>query len=209
VAVSGTNYAISKSIDVVIQNIGASSYYGAVLASPAVLDSETTTSTLTTSLMCGANAVDSYYVKWYKDTDLISDNNGKTSITVGRADIDGSQLFIAEFYLSSTDTTPVARAGVYIVDSLDEFNIVFTYTSSNTEVAPNKSVTVEAKVINVRTNAVVSTSSTTWACYIMDKDSWTVIGSSATNSITVTTEHTDRNGKYNDVEVVGEATFDI
>jgi hypothetical protein len=118
-------------------------------------------------------------------------------------------LFIAEFYLSSTDTTPVARAGVYIVDSLDEFNIVFTYTSSNTEVAPNKSVTVEAKVINVRTNAVVSTSSTTWACYIMDKDSWTVIGSSATNSITVTTEHTDRNGKYNDVEVVGEATFDI
>jgi hypothetical protein len=41
----------------------------------------------------------------------------------------------------------------------------------------------------------------------MDKNTWQVLKSSATNTITVTTDETDVNGE-NDVEVVAEVTWE-
>ena len=41
-----------------------------------------------------------------------------------RGDVDGTQLFIAEVYQSSGASQPIARAGVRIVDTADEFQIV-------------------------------------------------------------------------------------
>lgn len=204
---SGTNYNVSKSIDVVIQNMGASSCYGSVLASPEAIDATTTTSTLKTSLQVGATLVTNYHVKWYKDNTHWAAMDGQKQITVTRSDVDGTQLFIAEFYLSATDTTPVARAGVYVIDSLDEFNIVFDITSTNKDVAPGQDVTVKAKIINTRTNTVFTPTSPTWRTDVMDKDTWTAIKTSNTDTITVTTAETDRNGKENDVEVVGEVSW--
>lgn len=205
--VSGTNYNLSKSVDVVIQNMGASSCYGSVLASPEAIDATTTTSILKTALQVGASLITSYHVKWYKDNTHWAAMDGQKQITVTRSDVDGTQLFIAEFYLSATDTTPVARAGVYVIDSLDEFNIVFDITSTNKDVAPGQNVTVKAKVINTRTNTVFAPGSPTWRIDIMDKDTWKAIKTSNTDTITVTTAETDRNGKENDVEVVGEVSW--
>lgn len=205
--VLGTNYNLSKSIDVVIQNMGASSAYGSVLASPEAIDATTTTSTLKTSLQIGASLVTSYHVKWYKDNTAWTAKDGQKQITVTRSDVDGTQLFIAEFYLSATDTTPVARAGVYVIDSLDEFNIVFDITSTNKEVAPGQDVTVKAKLINTRTNTVFAPTSPTWRCDVMDKDTWQAIKTANSDTITITTTETDRNGKENDVEVVGEVSW--
>ena len=43
----------------------------------------------------------------------------------------------------------------------------------------------------------------------MDGDTWTVKGSSNTDSITVTTAHTDQpDGSTHDVEVLAEVSFD-
>jgi hypothetical protein len=205
--VSGTNYNLSKSIDVIIQNIGASSYYGTLLASPVTLDASATNATLKTSLMCGANPVTSYYVKWYKDTELWSDAGNGATATAKRSDVDGTQLFIAEFYLSSTDSTPVARAGVYVIDSLDEYVIQFKYTSAAVEVAEGQDVTVQAQVVNTRTNSVEDLDGATWALYVMNKDTWKALKTSASNSITITTTETDYGGVQNDVEVVAEVSF--
>lgn len=206
--VSGVNYTLSKSIDVIIQNIGASAYYGSLLASSGIITATDTNTTLTTALYVGAKAVSSYYVKWYKDDTLWAANNGQKSVTVTRDDVDGTQLFIAEFYTSEDASESVARAGVYIIDSDDEYAINFSYTSSAREVAAGQSVTVKAQVINMRTNAVVTLPSTAvWRCDVMDKDSWQVLKTSATDSITITTDETDVNGKENDVEVVAEVSW--
>lgn len=205
--VSGTNYNVSKSIDVVIQSMGASSCYGAIIASPQTIDATNTTSTLKTILQVGASPVTTYHVKWYKDDTAWPAMDGMKQITVGRSDVNGTQLFIAEFYLKASDTTPVARAGVYIIDSLDEFRVEFDYVSTAVEVAPGQDVTVKAKVINTRTNSVQTLNNPTWKCDVMDKDTWTSIKQSTTDTITITTAETDRNNKENDVEVIGEVDF--
>lgn len=205
--VSGANYDISKTIDVVIQNMGASSFIGYIVADTQTLDANTATSLLTTSLQSGATLLTSYYVKWYMDDTLWPAMNGNKQITVGRNDVNGTQLFIAEFYLQQTDTTPVARFGVSIIDSLDEFKIAFDYVGANREVAPGQDVTVKAKVINTRTNSVQALTNPVWKCDVMEKDTWTSIKHSTTDSITVTTTETDRNNKEDDVEVVAEVDF--
>lgn len=204
---SGTNYNITKSIDVVIQNMGASSFYGYIVASPQTLDSTNTTSLLKAGLQSGADEITSFHVKWYMDDTAWTAMDGNKQITVGRSDVNGTQLFIAEFYLKASDTSPVARAGVYVIDSLDEHIIVFDYTSTAREVAPGQDVTVKAKVVNTRTNSVVTLTNPTWKCDVMEKDSWQSIKHSTTDSITITTTETDRNNKENDVEVVAEVEF--
>lgn len=204
---SGTNYNITKSIDVVIQNMGATSFYGYIVASPQTLDSNNLTSLLKAGLQSGADVITSFHVKWYKDDTAWPTMDGNKQISVGRSDVNGTQLFIAEFYLKSTDATPVARAGVYIIDSLDEHIIVFDYTSAAREVAPGQDVTVKAKVINTHTNSVQTLNNAVWKCDVMDKDTWQSIKHSTTDTITITTAETDRNNKENDVEVVAEVEF--
>lgn len=205
--IAGTNYNLSKSVDVVIQSMGSSAYYGSVLASPEALDSNHITSTLTTALMSGGVPLTTYHVKWYKDNTEWTAMAGQKQITVTRSDVDGTQLFIAEFYASPTDTTPVARAGVYVIDSLDEFVVQLAIISTNTEVAPGKDVTVQAKVVNTRDNSVVVLSNPVWRCDVMDKDTWQALKTVQSDTITVTTAETDVNGRLNDVEVVAEVEF--
>lgn len=135
------------------------------------------------------------------------EKDGNKQITVTQNDVNGTQLFIAEFYLKSTDATPVARAGIYIIDALDNYTIVFVYDSQTQEVAPGQDVTVKAKVINTRTSSVQTLNNPVWKCDVMDKDTWQSIKHSTTDTITITTTETDRNNKENDVEVVAEVDF--
>ncbi len=205
--VGGVNYNVSKTRDVVIQNMGSSSAYGYIVASPEAIDSDHPTSTLKTGLQMGASVITSYHVKWWKDDTPWPAKDGQKQITVGRGDVDGTQLFIAEFYLKSTDTTPVCRAGSYIIDSLDEFGMNFDIISANKEVAPGLPVTVKGKIIKMRTKAVFAPANPVWRLDVMDKDTWAVIKTKASDTIDVTTTETDRNGKQNDVEVVGEVSW--
>lgn len=206
-SVGGTEYNLNKSIDVIIQMSGANSYFGSVMASTEQLTSSVTTATLTTKLMLSSQDVSEYYVKWYKDDTLWSDKNGQKSISVGRGDIDGTQLFIAEFYISSSDSSPVFRTGIRVTDTLDEMQVICFISSDNKEVDTGKPVTVSAKIVNMRTNATVTPSNPTWRMDVMEKSTWTSIKTSATNSITVTVDETDRNGEQNDVEVTAEVTW--
>ena len=73
----------------------------------------------------------------------------------------------------------------------------------------NNPVVVKARIVRASTNAVLTPSNPTWGFTIMDGDTWTVKGSSNTDSITVTTAHTDQpDGSTHDVEVLAEVSFD-
>lgn len=122
--VGGTEYNLQKSIDVLIQTVGATSYAGYVNATTEQLTSSITSTTLSTKLWLGASELTSYYVKWYRDNTLWSAQNGKKSITVTNNDVDGTQLFIAEFYKDSSSTTPVFRAGIRIIDTSDDLSLI-------------------------------------------------------------------------------------
>lgn len=205
--VGGIEYGVEKSIDILIQPFGSSSYVGFVTATTEQLTSSVQETTLTTKLLCGADELTSYHVRWYKDDTEWSAKNGQKSITVGRDDVDGTQLFIAEFYKQSSDAAPVYRAGIRIIDTLDDFQVVCYISSANKEVAPGKDVEVAAKIVNQRTHAEVSPASPAWRMDVMKKSDWAVVKTSNRNTITVTTEETDADGQENDVEVTAEVTW--
>lgn len=207
--VAGVEYSLTKSIDVQIQKCGASSYYGFLKASTTQLDADTTTATVMAELWLSAAAVSGFYVKWYKDDEEWTEKAGSSTITVTRDDINGAQLFMAEFYLSSSDTNYVFRAGVMIVDTLDEIMLVPYIASSNKEVDSGLPVTVSARIVKTSTGAVLTPSNPTWKFTIMDGDTWDVLEEGTGTSINVTTEHTDKaDGSQHDVEVLVEVSFD-
>lgn len=207
--ISGVEYNLTKSIDILIQTVGANGYIGFIIASTEQLTAEVTSCTLDTKLVFAADNVTSYYVKWYKDDTLWTAKNGQKSITVGRNDVDGTQLFIAEFYKDSSSNTPLYRAGVRIIDTLDEFQVQLAITSANKEVSPGNNVVVEAKVVNMRTNTVVSPAGAVWSLRVMEKKNWSEKRLVSTNTITITTADTDNptTGEENDVEIHAEVDF--
>lgn len=205
--VGGVAYTQSKSIDVMIQNSVSSSYYGYILASTEQLTSEVTSAKLTTGLYLKGAKVTDYYVKWYRDNESWSGKNGQKEVTVSRGDIDGTQLFLAEFYKTKSDTSPIFRAGVRMIDTADEFQINLRITSDNKEVDEGKPVTVTATVVNMTSNTTVTPSNATWRMDVMDKDTWEVLKSASASNISVTTSETDKNGEMKDVEVLAEVTW--
>ena len=91
---------------------------------------------------------------------------------------------------------------------MDEIILVPYIYSANKEVDTNNPVVVKARIVRASTNAVLTPSNPTWAFTIMDGDTWTVKGTSNTDSITVTTSHTDQpDGSTHDVEVLAEVSF--
>jgi len=206
--VAGTEYNLSKSVDVQIQKGGASSYYGFINASTTQLDSTHTTATLASQLWVGGNQINDYYIKWYKDTVEWSAMAGLKTITVQRSDVDGSQLFIAEFYKQQGDANYIYRAGINIIDTLDEIILVPYISSTNKEVYENNPVTVQARIVKASTNTVITPTNPTWLFTIMDGTTWQPLGTSSSSSIQVTTAHTDQqDGTTHDVEVIAEVTY--
>lgn len=207
--VNGVEYNLTKSIDIQIQKSGNSSYYAFITASTLQLDSNTSTSHLSTELWLAASAVKDYYVKWYKNNELWADKNGMKSIDVSRGDVDGQQLFIAEFYLSENDQNYIYRAGITIIDTLDEIILVPYISSNNKEVDVGKPVEVSARIIKAKDNSVITPSNPNWLFTIMDGTTWEIKGSSNSSSITVTTEHTDQDdGSSHDVVVSVEVSYE-
>ena len=205
--VNGVEYNMSKSIVVLIQPTGASSYLGAITATTVILDADTVSTVLSTSLMLSVSAVSDYYVKWYKGTTAWTEKNGNKSITVTRDDVDGTQLFIAEFYKSSTDANPVFRAGIRVIDSLDEILIVPYISSTNQEVTESAGVTVKARILNTKTGSAITPTSPVWAFEVYNPETWELIKSGTTDSIDVTTAETDADGTERDVMVMVGVEF--
>lgn len=207
--IAGVEYNLSKTIDVQIQKAGASSYFGFITASTLQLDSTVSEATLITELWLAATEVSGYYVKWYKDNTEWTDKRGQSTITVTRDDIGGQQLFIAEFYLREGDANYIYRAGITIIDTLDEIIVVPYISSTNKEVDTDNPVTVSARIIRAKDCSVLSPSNPVWQFILMDGTTWEELDTSSSTSVKVTTEHTDQeDGSAHDVVVLVEVSFD-
>ena len=209
----GVEYNLSKSIEIMITTFGASSYIGLITATTEQLTATVSSTTLNAELRLAKGSVD-FYPKWYKGnlSTPWTGKNGSKSPVATRTDVDGTTLFICEFYKSEGDTTPVYRAGIRIIDTLDDFQVVFGITSANKTVDVGKPVEVTGRVVNMRTNAEVAADGT-WNLYVMNTKDWTTIRSTSGlksagyNKITISTDDTDRDGEFNDVEVIGDVTW--
>jgi hypothetical protein len=202
--VAGSDQTISKDLDVRIGNMGASSYVGTLLAESEQISSLNTSTTLSTSLRLGTEAVANYHTKWFKDNEQLTDFAGQKTLEVTRSMVDGIQLFICEFYKTISDVSPIYRAGIRIIDVSDEFQINFTVTSGN-EVDTGTDVTVVASIMNMTTKTVVPSGDADWTLTLLNNSTLETIRVVNTDTITITTADTDKNGKQYDVDLIAEA----
>lgn len=161
VTVDGVSAVMEKSIEVVIAQGGASSYWGNVSTDNAILDSGNTTTALRTTLMLGGVAVTGYTVNWYKN---VKDSAHKLSnfdaTKVTRDIVDGTTLFIAEFVVSGA---VVYTDGISITDQADEYYIM---TEVSGDVTDTNTVTVKGTLASTRTKAkATGISSVDWKAY--------------------------------------------
>lgn len=203
--VAGSDQTISKDLDVRIGNMGASSYVGTLLATSEQISSLNTSATLSTSLRLGTEAVANYHTEWFKDNEQLTDFSGQKTLEVTRGMVDGTQLFICEFYKTISDTNPIYRAGIRIIDVSDEFQINFTVTSGN-EVDTGADVTVVASIMNQTTKTVVPSGDADWTLTLLNNSTLATIRVVNTDTITITTADTDKDGKQYDVDLIAEAS---
>lgn len=215
---AGGYYDMEKSVDVIIARGGPSAYYGFIEATNLSLDEENPTAVLVAQLWCRGVEITDCHVRWWRDSDELNEA-GQHSITVTREGVDGSQIYIARFYLSATDTDPVATAGVTVIDTADSYQIVFRIDQDNDfidDTAAHSSVTVKAELINKK-GVVQNPANILWRLDVVDKETFTRINAtdatSDTDTIVVKRSHTDRmvNGvrRVTDVEVMAEASWGI
>lgn len=208
-SVGGINYSLNKSVDIQIQLSGASSYFGFINLSTTQLDSDHPSAMLKAELWLAASALSSFHVKWYKGEDEWSEAAGMKEVTLSRDQINGTQLVIAEFYLSASGTSYVYKTAVSIIDTLDEILVVPYISSVNKEVDDGKPVTVAARIVKASTGGALTPANPVWKFTAMDGDTWEEVASSSTPSITISTEHTDRSdGTQHDIEVLVQVSFD-
>lgn len=209
--VQGVEYEVAKTVDVVIQKSGASSYQGFITS-----DGDFVTATnnirLTATLYLAGKVQSGAYVKWYKGYERtpMADRNGQAQIEVTAQDVDGgATVFVAEFYAQETDAQDagkaVASAGYLVTDLTDEFVITYKITSANKEVAEGKPVTVEGAVYRMKDGQVMTLTEAVWKSKVMDYG-WNEIRAVASNTLTISTADTDKDGQ-NDVTVIGEVEF--
>ncbi len=208
--VAGVEYELSGELDIVIQKMGASSYYASILADTEALSSDNPTTNITTKLFQGVTEISSYHVKWFKDFDEWVEKSNQKNIQVTRDDVGGAQLFIAEFS-KDIGSPVVARAAIRIMDVSDDYKVILDITSANkmvyVENGVSHNVTVKAKIVNMKTGSVYAPSNPSWRLDVMNREDWTSLKTSATDTIVVTPAETDRDGNYFDVDVMAEVTF--
>lgn len=230
--VDGVEYSLSKTVEIIIQNLGNSSYFGWIVASLQELTKDADNATLTAHLMRAGHGElqpTAFYCKWYKDSDLMQ--AGGNTLNVTRADVNGSQVFFCEFWpdaataaaaeTAGNENGLLYRASISLVDKDDEFIIIPKITSANTSVNANNGVTVQGQVIRMKSPetpySLSGATNVVWKTVVMGKrtdNSWIKIREVASDTVTITTADTDyvdeNTGKtvLNDVDVIQEVEWE-
>lgn len=229
--VDGVEYNISKTVEIIIQNLGNSSYFGWIVPSLQELTKDASTATLTAHLMRAGHGelqASAFYCKWYDDDSLLQ--AGGNVLTITRENVNGSQVFFCEFWPDAATAAAAAAAGnengllyrasISIVDKDDEFIVIPKITSVNTSVNANGGVTVQGQVIRMKAPetpySLSGASNVVWKSMVMGKrsdNSWIKIREVASDTVTITTSDTDyvdeNTGKtvMNDVDVIQEVEW--
>ncbi len=213
-SVSGVEYNISGTLSVAIVQASASAYYMHIQATTDTLTSEVPTTILTVTLLNEMGKIEAFDVEWFKGYDDTTpwkaQSSENKSITVYRDDISGAQLFIARAY-KPAGTSPLCQLGIIIKDLADTYHLDMYISGANQIVAPAKPVEVSGRIINLNKpegNQIETPANAAWKLSVLSKEDWTVLDQVLSNTISVTTAHTDRDGvEYESVIVLGEVTF--
>lgn len=215
-------YDMSQVLTVEIVKGGSSSYYATLVADSQMLTLDSPSTTLRAELHLGSSDVQEFWIKVLNnESGFIGSAVKATSHSpfyqatksISRSDISGIAMLTAYFYLEdpgqNANAQPVAKASVKLTDVGDEFDVQLRITSSNTEVSDGNPVTVQAYVVKMSDNSEYSLTgkSPTWSLKVMNVQTWTAIATSSTDTIQVTTSHTDRNGEMYDVEVTADVSW--
>lgn len=194
--------SIEKSIDIEIRQVGVTESYGEIFSRQGnTLSAELSQLTLDTMLMQGDGMVSNYIAKWYKDSDYLTGKDGK-SLVVNRSDVNGTQLYIAAFYIGEKE---VDRGSFVAIDNTDEIDIVLSPSHGTTVPDHVSESTVTA---SVRVNGVVSNPpGATWATQKRHSDDLSLISEVESNVITVHDDDYINNGKDCEVVVTSEVEF--
>lgn len=213
--VAGVEYTVNGSLPIYIQKMGASSYFLSLLATTQQLTTDVTTTRVTAKLYMAGEEVTDFYLKWYKDNELWTGHNAKQE-TIGRSDVDGEQLFIAEAYKDSSFTTLLFRDAIRIVDNTDDLRVQAYINSSNKDIDTGSPVTVNGRIIKMSNGTDVTSQCTltSWRMDVLRRDDWsikkTASGTSETPTISVsTTETDDSDGTQHDVDVLCEISWNF
>lgn len=193
----------SKSVDILVQPVSASSYNAFLTATPANLDNNNQKAVISCLLMNGLNSMkqSDFTCKWYKSQDRQTVLGTGYTLNVTRADVNHIQLYICDFFLKNS-TTACATAGILITDTADLYEVKHSFSGTLNE---NNTVTATGAVYNSKTNEIYAFkngANPTWQTGIYAADASqsggsirTLIAPVASNIIKFTAAQIDQNGK--------------
>lgn len=158
IATSKMTGTLSKDMTVPIQKSGASSYVGMATPAQTVLDANTQSTTINTTLMYGTmvfNASD-YSCKWYKGSRSNPLNGTGTTLTVDRDMVDGQTLFICDFIVNNG---VVATDGCQLTDMGDEMMVRW---QTSGDLSKGHPVTVKYTIVKTKTQTAVNVTRASW-----------------------------------------------
>lgn len=209
----GNTTQLSKVLTIELGSVGANSYVGTITATTLILDSSNQNTNLISHLRKGGEEVAEYFTRWKKDTEVLMEKEDTSyTLTVGREGVDGSQLFICEFYAKVNDTDPVDSFGVVVTDSLDPYIVKLvagTLENTNTVIDVGKPVVVTAALYKAGSESVEQTpENAAWTLMVYrNAVSYELVRTEAAKTITVSVTDTDIEGKQYDIDVIGEVSF--
>ena len=198
---SGEKFDESKSVTVLIQPMSSGAYMGFVTASPTNLSPDVSQCTLTCVLYNAGDKMEesAYTVKWYKASDTNNALGESRTLTVGKNDVNHLQLFICDFYLTSTGNK-CATAGICITDMADTFEVGHIISGT---LGASGSVIATAAVYKSNTREIydISSKSPTWNTGVYAANATqsggnitTLMEPQNTNVINISAEDLDKGG---------------
>ncbi len=187
---NGIESSISKEATITIVQGGANSYNFVLTATTNVLSTDTTSTTISSTLYLGTGTTTPTSVKWYKDDSRIESQSG-SSLTVTRDMVDGYTYFFAE---AIVDGETVARAGLLIQDISDTYVAMpyITGSTGDTITETVDEITIAAYILNQTTGESYSPTGTiTYEWDVFAGNDPDPIDTSTASTIAITKEHTD------------------
>lgn len=162
-AIVNTGYetAIGANIDVRIELVGKNSYTGVVDTSSKTFKEGLTEAIIATAkLTLGITTVNGFKTEWYKDDVLFKAKTTDTTCQFSRADVDGSQVFICNFYVTIDGADKLVSSYLFVLyDESDPYIVVLTPIGASEVTDSNASVEIKAALKRRRDNIEISATS--------------------------------------------------
>lgn len=151
-AIVNTGYEtqIGADIDVRIELVGKNAYTGVVDTTSKTLKEGVTESiTATARLTLGITTVSGFKTEWYKDDTIFKAKSTDLTCTINRADVDGSQVFLCNFYVTIDGADKLVSTYLFVLyDNSDPYYIQLSPIAGSEVSDSNPSVQIKALMMS-------------------------------------------------------------